>query len=117
MKRLNFNIQDSQYEWLSQKSEQLGVSISEIIRRALDHWIQAKDHPFELMRTSDPDYDPLGSPLESKPVAQEFKERFDRIERMLWLALPEEARAEIEEEAKRSAKALGLLKDTDDMKS
>ena len=40
MKRLNFNIQESQYDWLSDESERLGVSISEIIRRAIEHYIE-----------------------------------------------------------------------------
>ncbi len=41
MKRLNFNIEESQYEWLSQWSEELGISISEIIRRALKDYIKS----------------------------------------------------------------------------
>lgn len=41
MKRLNFNIQESQYDWLSGESERLGVSISEIIRRAIEHFIDS----------------------------------------------------------------------------
>jgi len=41
MKRLNFNIQNSQYAWLEVESDRTGVSISELIRRAIDHFIES----------------------------------------------------------------------------
>lgn len=35
-------IPDSQYEWLYQQSEELDISVAEIVRRALDAWMKSQ---------------------------------------------------------------------------
>ncbi len=42
MKRLNLMVPDSQYDWLYEQSEELDISVAEIVRRALDAWIKSR---------------------------------------------------------------------------
>ena len=39
MKRITVHIAENQYEWLHKKSEEMGVTAAEILRRAIEHWI------------------------------------------------------------------------------
>jgi predicted DNA binding CopG/RHH family protein len=40
MKRVNYYLPERQMESLKEESSRLGLSISELIRRAIDEWIQ-----------------------------------------------------------------------------
>lgn len=42
MKKINATITENQYKLLSSEAERRGVSVSEILRRALDYWIDTK---------------------------------------------------------------------------
>ncbi len=43
MKRINLMVEDSQYEWLYQVSDEMGISVAEIVRRSLDAWKRSQD--------------------------------------------------------------------------
>ena len=39
MKRITVHIAENQYEWLHRRSNELGITAAEILRQALEHWI------------------------------------------------------------------------------
>ncbi len=49
MKRINLMVEDSQYEWLYQASDEMGISVAEIVRRSLDAWKKSQDVQDDLL--------------------------------------------------------------------
>jgi len=99
VKRLNFNIQNSQYTWLEVESERLGVSISELIRRAIDYFIESGP-PGESVAG----WESRKAEEEEKlSFEEEMVHRLSMMEFMLMNLYPEKARQDIYDHAEEYA--------------
>lgn len=98
MKRITVYIAENQHEWLQKRSEQLGVTAAEVLRQAIEHYINVQRHPYQgwLTKIVDPGFDPRNDPerrayeeaLEAigrKPQAslERLDERMNSIELLL----------------------------------
>jgi len=54
--RTNINLTEQQHAWFRDLAERLGVSASELIRRAMDEWRQGEEHMQQVVETPEATY-------------------------------------------------------------
>jgi predicted DNA-binding protein len=93
MNRTNIYLSDEQRERLHAESERTGLSSSEIIRRAIDHWFDQRGDHIEL---------PVDEEVEGlidDPYEVQIIKRLERLEKAIWRVVPEEEMDEMDKAA------------------
>lgn len=105
MHRTNIYLSDEQRAWLQLESKRVDMPQSEIIRRALDYWIELKSNPAEqaLEVLADAQYpDPIGR----QPFFEDIHHRLGLIEHYIKAMLTPEAAERLEEMSKERIEEL-----------
>jgi len=105
MHRTNIYLSDEQRAWLQKESERVDMTQAEIIRRALDYWIELKSSPLQQsieVLSDEPYPDPAGR----KPFVVEIRERLELIEYFMRANLTDEGAERLKEDAERRTQEL-----------
>lgn len=105
MHRTNIYLSDEQRDWLQRESERVDMSQAEIIRRALDYWIELKSSPLQ-QSVEVLSEEPYPDPVPHKPFVVEIRERLELIEAFMRANLTEEGAERLKEDAERRTREL-----------
>ena len=85
VRRVTFHLTEKQIEWFKERAETEDTNYSELIRRALDHWIDIKSDPVEQAFEKALGPAEGGTYLREKPYSVDIRDRLERTEYMVTL--------------------------------